>query len=65
MKISDDNNEDLICFICYVNNKNTFFIPCRHMFCEECIKKIMEKNVLFTEEILFKNIFKINELYCV
>ena len=40
MKISDDNNEDLICSICYVNNKNTFFIPCRHMFCEECIKKI-------------------------
>ena len=40
MKISDDNNEDLICSICYFNNKNTFFIPCRHMFCEECIKKI-------------------------
>ena len=37
----DDNS---ICPICYENKRNTIVLPCRHLFCDSCTKKIMEKS---------------------
>lgn len=30
-------NEDLLCNICYFNEKNATFIPCNHQSCQKCI----------------------------
>ena len=37
----DDNS---ICPICYENKRNTIVLPCKHLFCDSCTKKIMEKS---------------------
>ena len=35
--------EDAVCCICYKNENDTIFLPCRHLFCKLCSEKI-EKN---------------------
>ena len=35
--------EDAICCICYKNENDTIFLPCRHLFCKLC-SEMIEKN---------------------
>ena len=35
-----NNDCDPICTICFEKKKNVIIIPCRHMFCDECTKRI-------------------------
>ena len=35
--------EDAICCICYKNENDTIFLPCKHLFCKHC-SELIEKN---------------------
>ena len=37
----DDNS---ICPVCMEKERNTIFLPCKHLFCDSCTKIIMEKS---------------------
>src|SRR5690349_20490152 len=30
------DEDDKLCYICYENNKDIIFIPCKHMVCKKC-----------------------------
>ena len=40
-KVENNNKiEEEICGICYINKTSKIFIPCKHIFCSECAKKL-------------------------
>ena len=44
IKDSEGYGEDnSLCPICMENKRDTIFLPCKHLFCNYCAKKIMEK----------------------
>ena len=48
------NKEENICCVCYDRKSDHFIIPCKHKFCEVCIKIITKKCPLCRGEIFFK-----------
>ena len=50
----NDNKEENICCVCYDRKNDHFIIPCKHKFCEVCIKLITNKCPLCRGEIFFK-----------
>ena len=50
----NDNKEENICCVCYDRKSDHFIIPCKHKFCEVCIKIITKKCPLCRGEIFFK-----------
>jgi hypothetical protein len=50
----NDNKEENICCVCYDRESDHFIIPCKHKFCEVCIKLITKKCPLCRGEIFFK-----------
>ena len=44
IKDSEGYGEDnSLCPICYVQARNVVCLPCKHLFCNNCIEKIMTK----------------------
>ncbi len=37
------NEDDSLCPICYVKKKTTACLPCKHFYCDSCLKKLEEK----------------------
>lgn len=43
--MTDEDNEDRLCVICLVNERNTTVLPCRHMcMCDECAQELRKQD---------------------
>ena len=49
ISIENDNegygNDGSICCICYENKRDTIIVPCLHIICETCLKKLPDREV--------------------
>ena len=42
--LTEEENEDRLCVICLVNERNTTVLPCRHMcMCDECAQELRKQ----------------------
>lgn len=45
MNINENDKDDFLCFICFVNMRNIVFVKCGHCcICEECLNKFLHKD---------------------